>query len=140
MNEIYKAPNSSFIDLNSIIPKPHGFWKFYFWINLALVSILLLAVFTFETVGALDCFDFLTFSFSSVALNGYAYSKKYFSSTVWKIFYVAYLFWLIFYLIIAAYILKIPQLGEVAVLDFWVSIDLVLSVLSLTAIYLYAYK
>ena len=99
-----------------------------------------MAVFTFETVGALDCFDFLTFSFSSVALNGYAYSKKYFSSTVWKIFYVAYLFWLIFYLIIAAYILKIPQLGEVAVLDFWVSIDLVLSVLSLTAIYLYAYK
>ena len=140
MNEIYKTPESDLIDPNSIIPKPHGFWKFYFWLNVAMALLLLLVIFIFETIGVLYWIDILTFPFTLIAINGYAYSKKYFSSKVWHFFYSAYLSWIIFYSIIAAYILKIPQYGEVSVLDFGITIDLIFSVLTLSAIYLYAYK
>lgn len=140
MNDIYKTPESDLIDPTLIIAKPHGFWKFYFWINIALVPLLLLAIFIFETIGTLDWIDLLTFPFTLIALNGYAYSKRYASSKIWRMFYIVYLFWTMFYSIIAAYILKIPQWGEVSVIDLWVTIDLVLLVLTLSAIYLYAYK
>lgn len=140
MNEFYKTPKSDLINPKATYAKPHILWKFYFWFNIALALILVLALFVLETVGTLDWVDMFTFPLTLIALHGYAYSKKYANQKAWRMFYSTYLLWAIFYNVIAAYVLKIPQFGDIPTLDLWVTLNVLITGIPLLAIYRYAYK
>lgn len=138
MQDIYKPPESN-LDTEKRI-RPHGFWRFFFWFNLTLSPLVLLIPFYTKGLKIYDYVDLVTLVPQLIMLFGYAYSKRIFTSTFWKRFFIVYLSWTIVYGFVMPYGLDMPQYGEQRPIDSWLLLELVFFILCGLPLYFYAYK
>jgi hypothetical protein len=149
MNDIYQTPESNLETQNENPFKPHGFWKFYFWFNVVMLCIIIIAIIgvmklsdihIFEGATLLDYIDIISSTITMIAIYGYAYSKPILFQKVWIASAVTYLSWCVFYVVIAPFIFGIEQYGEPATLDLTSLISAAFYIPTCIAIYLYAFK
>jgi len=138
MEEIYRTPKSALTEPSTEKPKTHWFWRFFFWLHVAMSPIWAFGIAFMDGLTTLDYIDLLTFPPIVVALFGFVYTKKIGSKLFWRIFNFFYLVWVFFYSIIAALILKIPQYGEVIEIDGWFIIGPMFVIPTCIALWLYA--
>ncbi len=138
MEGIYKTPESE-LEVNKKF-RPHGFWRFYFWIHAVLLPVLVGAPFIFEKVSVLDYVDLAAFLIETIMVFGYAYSKRIFTNLFWKIFLSFYIVWVVAYGFVMPFGFDIPQFGEKTKLDTWFLIDPIFYILSITVLYYYVFK
>ncbi|MGL6160177.1 hypothetical protein [Microbulbifer sp.] len=140
MDDIYKAPSSDLEENTDAKFSPHGFWKLFFWIHVVLTPLVLLVVIFEENISVYDYIDLSVFLFNLVVLFGYAFSKKIGGRRFWKGFCFAYIAWVIFYEMVAPFLLDIAQYGDPPTFDMYFVLVPLFTIPTACVIYLYAYK
>lgn len=138
MDEAYKTPESNLTLEMEHQPRPHWFWRLYFWLHVGMAPLLVIGILL---VDNLSLFDYLDLAISPpifVALYGFAYAKKIGVQLFWRAFSIIYPLWMIFYFVIVGLVLKIPQYGEAVEVDGWLIIDPIFAVITSCALWLYA--
>lgn len=133
--DVYKAPKSD-LGFNLIDNRPNILWRVFFWINVILMLLVPLAIFSSTSIHVLDYIDlFISSPLVLFCLFSYAYSKKTLRPQIYSLCFYTYVLWVILYEVIAPFILGIPSYGEVYVLDSWVLLTLVFVVPSCIAMF-----
>jgi len=141
MSDIYKTPKSELIDERNAVKTVHRFWKIFFWLNclLAPLAVLMLFIYEEDELGKLEYIDIVIFIISIMGLRRFVYARNTSPALFWRCFTVVYFLWTVFYMVIAAYILKIPIYGELATLDWYILLDLFFLGPMAIALYLYSF-
>lgn len=124
MSDIYKPPQSDLEVDAELNKRPHGIWRVFFWINIGLAPLSLLALLVLPKLGPLDYIDMLIFLYSLPGLYSYAYNKRLLPATVWKFSFALYLMWFLGYEIIGPLLIEMAHYGEPAVIDAYITISL----------------
>lgn len=141
MNDIYKPPKSDLtVDENEIV-RPHGFWKVFFWINMAFVPLIILGVFfILDDLEPLDFIDLIIFGFTLVGLYSYAFWKIVLTETFWRIFAIGYPLWFVFYEILGSTLIEMNHYGEPATIDGYILVSLLFFLPLSYALYQLAFR
>lgn len=136
---IYRAPESELGD-GKVLIIPHRFWKFFFWVSVLISALIPLMLMTIDNLNIFDYADLFVFFVGVASLYGYVFSRKLGRRVLWRTFSFIYPLWAIFYGVVIAFVLNIPQYGDPAVVDLWLVIDPLFVIPTSIAIYLYGYK
>ena len=109
--EIYKAPKSELKNSGRDSFRPNRLWKVFFWLNVVLIILLILVLFSEGNMTIFDYFDASMFLISVVGLYGYVYQRRLGNVKLWRIFCFVYPLWYFFYIVVVGFILKISQYG-----------------------------
>jgi len=140
MSNLYKPPESN-LDLEGTgNNRPNIFWRFFFWINVAISPLILIVLFSLEGLNALDYIDLIFFVFIVVVLYLYSYGKKLIYAWLWKTLSFLYPAWYLFYEIIGPLTIDMTHYGEPAVIDNFIIISIVFFIPSTYALFTYAFQ
>ncbi len=138
METIYKTPEGD-VGVNEKF-RPHGFWRFFFWVHVVIASLLVFVLFFVANLSIYDYIDMSNFIVQAIMVFGYAYSKRIFTKLFWKAYFIFYVVWTVAYGFVMPFGFNVPQYGEQVVFDIWFLIDPMFYILSITALYFYVYK
>lgn len=140
MNEMYKTPESDLGAEEMSNDRPHIMWRVYFWINVVFAPLVLLVIVMTPDISMLDYIDLTVFSFSLLGLYSYSYTKYIVSKTLWKVFFLMYPAWFMFFEVIGPLTIEMTHYGEPAVVDGYLLISLMFVIPTTYVLYMIGFK
>jgi hypothetical protein len=140
MTDMYKPPESD-LGVNRLVSnRPHVMWRVFFWLNAAMLLLIVFVLAALPGLSILDYVDMAVFGFVVTGLYSYSYSKKILSPIIWKISCLLYILWFVFYEIAGPLLIDMTHYGEPAVLDGFILLSLLFFVPTAYVLYMLGYK
>lgn len=137
---MYKPPESD-LGVNRLVSnRPHVMWRVFFWLNAAMLLLIVFVLAALPGLSILDYVDMAVFGFIVTGLYSYSYSKKLLSPIIWKVSSLLYALWFVFYEIAGPFFIDMTHYGEPAVIDGFVLLSLMFFVPTVYVLYLLGYK
>jgi len=140
MSNLYKPPESDLEIAGAGINQPNILWRIFFWINVILSPLILLVIFSVDSLNSLDIIDLLFFAVIIRVLYLYSYARELNHEWVWKILSFLYPIWYLFYEFLGPLTLDMTHYGSPAVIDRYIIISIIFFIPSAYALFAHAFK
>lgn len=139
MTNPYAPPTSALETSPSGTPR-RGWWKAFFWLNVALTPFIVLGASMAKHLTWLDFLDMFAYAWLLLSFYGYAYGKRLFHPGAWRAFSIAYPVWCAIYSVILPFGFGFENYGQKQEFDGLFAFSVVMFLLSAGCLYLYAFR